>query len=275
MDLLARLKDPHIWKRIVYERLTEPLHLNLLSLPVALFGSFRLRVAFDLVVRHHNAFAILKAADLARSLGLRKMTILEFGVAKGGGLMNMCAIAKRVTAITGVSITVVGFDTGTGMPPARDFRDHPDLYGAGDFAMDVPLLRKRLPDNGRLILGDIATTVAQFLRDDLRPECPIGYVAIDVDYYYSAVSVLQVFESDARHYLPITYIYLDDIELDSHNPSAGELLAVDEFNRRGEFRKIYRNEFLENQRLFCRPVWLKHIYHLHVMDHPLRSEIRR
>jgi len=274
MSFLRRIKEPHIWRRIVYERLTEPLHLNALSIPVALLGSFRMRVRFDLVLRHHNAYAILKAADQAKSLGLNRMTILEFGVAMGGGLMNMCFIAKRVTAITGISITVVGFDTGQGMPPARDYRDHPDLYWAGDFPMDVVALRKRLPENAKLIVGNIDTTVAQFLDGDLRPDCPIGYTAIDVDYYSSTVSALRVFESDPQHYLPICHIYLDDIELDAHNPAAGELLAVEEFNRKSDLRKIYRNEFLENQRLFRNAVWIKHMYQLHVMDHSTRFRVR-
>lgn len=275
MGFLRKIKEPHIWKRIIYERLTEPLHLNALSIPVALFGTYRMRIAFDLVVRHHNAFAILKAADQAKMLGLSKIMVLEFGVAMGGGLMNMCLIAKRVSAITGVAITVVGFDTGEGMPPARDYRDHPDLYWAGDFPMDVAALRNRLPENGRLIVGDITTTVAQFLRDDVRPDCPIGYAVIDVDYYSSTVGALQVFDNDPRLYLPIAYLYLDDIELDAHNFGAGELLAVDEFNRKGELRKIYRNEFLENQRLFQKAVWIKHMFQLHVMDHPTRLEVSR
>ena len=43
------------------DRLGEPLHLNLLSLVVRLFGSFRAKVAFDLVERRKYAFPLLKA----------------------------------------------------------------------------------------------------------------------------------------------------------------------------------------------------------------------
>ena len=39
--------------RIFRERLTEPLHLNLASLLVAVFGRARSRIAFDLVQRLH------------------------------------------------------------------------------------------------------------------------------------------------------------------------------------------------------------------------------
>ena len=121
MRVLRKLAEPRILKRIFYERLAEPLHLNVLSLPVALFGSYRMKVAFDLIMRQHNAFAILQAADQATTLGLRSIYVIELGVAAGGGLMNMCFIAQRVSNITGVSIQVVGFDTGQGMPAACDY----------------------------------------------------------------------------------------------------------------------------------------------------------
>lgn len=41
--LLRRLAQPHIWKRLLVEWFSEPLHLNLLSLFVAAFGSLRAR----------------------------------------------------------------------------------------------------------------------------------------------------------------------------------------------------------------------------------------
>jgi hypothetical protein len=70
--LLKRLSRRQVWKRIFLERLTEPLHLNLLALPVALFGSFRTKVAFDLIVRQHHAFGLLRAADWAKGAGWTK-----------------------------------------------------------------------------------------------------------------------------------------------------------------------------------------------------------
>jgi hypothetical protein len=46
------------WRRIFLERLTEPVHLNLLSLPVLLFGSYRAKIAWDLIIRQQ--YALLK-----------------------------------------------------------------------------------------------------------------------------------------------------------------------------------------------------------------------
>src|SRR3954451_13561359 len=134
-------------RRILLERLTEPLHLNLLAIPVLLFGSYRTKIAWDLVIRQQYAYGILKAADLAREQGLSNVTVLELGVATGAGLMNMATIAERVSAETGVSIAIHGFDGGAGLPPALDYRDHPDLYGEGDYPMDFEGLQRILPPN--------------------------------------------------------------------------------------------------------------------------------
>ena len=59
--LLKRIAEKRIWKRIFIERLTEPFHLNCIAFFVFIFGSFRQKVAFDLVLRPYHAFAILKA----------------------------------------------------------------------------------------------------------------------------------------------------------------------------------------------------------------------
>ena len=52
MFLLNKLKDVDFWERHLRDRLAEPIHLNLISIFVQLFGSFRAKVAFDLVERH-------------------------------------------------------------------------------------------------------------------------------------------------------------------------------------------------------------------------------
>ncbi len=62
-----------------------------------MFGSFRSKVAFDLVRPRKYAFATLEAARGALDLGKREVTIIEFGVAAGAGLLGMCDLARRVT----------------------------------------------------------------------------------------------------------------------------------------------------------------------------------
>ncbi len=269
---LKKLRNPYIWKRILYERLTEPLHLNLLSLGVALAGSFRAKVAFDLVIRHNHAYSILAAADLARELGIGRLTLVEFGVAAGAGLLNMCAIGDRVTRETGVAFDVVGFDTGKGMPPPESYRDHPEIYQQGDFPMDEAALRRRLPANARLILGELKDTVPAFLGT-VSDAAPIGFVSVDVDYYSSTRDALELFDGRPTQYLPRTLIYLDDLEHPSHNSWCGERRAALEFNDAHELRKIEAHAFLRGYRLFRNARWIDHMFTLHVLDHPTRTTL--
>lgn len=266
-----KLRERHIWERIARERLAEPLHLNIASLFVAMFGSLRSKIYFDLVPRQANAFALLTAADQARKRGVSRVTVIEFGVANGAGLLNLSGVASRITKETGVEFSVVGFDTGTGMPPPRDYRDHPEFYRQGDFPMQRPdELRARLPAGADLVVGDIAETVPAFVAK-LTPDAPLAYVVVDVDYYWSTVSCVEVLTGDPELYLPTTIMYLDDIQYAGHNRWQGELLAVEEFNEQHEHRKITPYNFLRASRLFKRPVWIEHLYTLHVLDHPSRT----
>jgi hypothetical protein len=251
------------------ERLAEPLHLNLISIPFALFGSFRQKVFFDLVVRQQHAFALLRAADIAKDLGIPRICALEFGVAEGAGLLNMVQIGKRVTKETGVEIDFYGFDTGQGLPPPRDYRDHPEYYGTGDYAMvDKDVLLGKLPENAHVIFGDVADTVSKFVED---VQVPIAYMSIDVDYYWSTVDCLKVLQGDPQKYLPYVILYLDDIGLYINSEFGGELLAVHEFNQTHPIRRISRYNFIERTRLFRRPIWLGKMFIAHMFDHPVRQ----
>jgi hypothetical protein len=265
-----KLARPHVWKRIFVERLSEPLHLNLISLFVAAFGSVRARISFDLYVRQQHAFGLLQAADAAAAAGYKRVTAIEFGVANGAGLLNMCNLAKKITGATGVEFNVVGFDAATGMPPIRDFRDHPELYQPGWYPMSDPdRLRAKLTANAALILGEIAMTVPCFL-DALPDDAPIGFVSVDVDYYWSAVDSLKVFDGPPERYLSLVTMYFDDVSSQTHNPWCGELAAIEEFNARHDQRKIAPFNFLREDRILKNAKWIRQMYTLHVLDHPAR-----
>lgn len=268
--VLKRLMRKGQLRKVFVERLTEPLHLNLLSLFVAMFGGYRTKVAWDLVVRQQYAFPILYAADAAKKYGFNRVTVVELGVAGGAGLLNMCRIAERTRAATGIDIRVVGFDTGKGMPPALDYRDLPECFQEGDFPMDFPRLRASLPPFAELIIGDVAETVPEFARR-LSAEAPLGFVAVDVDYYSSAKLALQILTGDVGGLLPLIPVYLDDIGVDGSNPWTGELLAVNEFNAEHELRKIAPFTLLRSRRIFKNTQWIDRMFAAHIHDHPLRS----
>jgi hypothetical protein len=266
--LVKRLRQPGRMRRLLLERGSEPLHMNLIALPVAFFGSYRTKVDFDLASRRQYAWPLLFAADQAKRLGINTVSVSEFGVAAGGGLLNMCELAERTTKATGIGFRVYGFDTGTGMPPPIDYRDQPDRFQRGDFPMGDPEeLRRALPSFAELILGDIESTVEEFLKRDLSA-APLAFVSIDVDYYSSAKKVLRVFRGAATSYLPTVAVYLDDVGFDDTNPWNGELLAVAEFNEESERRKIAPFSFLRARRLFKNAMWIDRMFAAHIFDHP-------
>ncbi len=268
--LLKKLMhQPSARTRILKERLTEPLHLNAAALVVAAFGSFRAKVAWDLMMRPHYAYGLLEAADQAREAGLDSFTAIEFGVAAGEGLLNLCKLADEVRAETGIKVRIAGFDAGQGMPPPVDWRDHPETFSAGDFPMDVDGLKARLPSNCRLIIGPVSETVPEFLANELNASAPIGFVAFDLDYYSSTKQALAIFDDvDAAKYLFLPVLYFDDIVLPNYSSWAGELLAIDEFNQEHAMRKIQQYRFLRSRRIFKNARWIDQIFLLHLFDHP-------
>src|SRR5262249_25504516 len=153
---------------------------------------------------------LLAAADLARDRGVARATVIELGVGAGTGLLNLCDLGARVSAATGVAFDIVGFDTGRGMPAPADFRDHPELYQAGWFPMDVAAVTAALPPHARLILGDLKETTSSFVQS-LRPESPIGFVSLDVDFYSSSKAALEILKGPPACYFPWVPLYVDDV----------------------------------------------------------------
>ena len=270
MSFLGKFRQRGAGSRLFFEKITEPVHVNLMALVVQLFGSFRSKVTFDLVLREYHAYSLLKAADQARECGIEEITAVEFGVAAGTGLINISNLSKKVTDATGVRIKVVGFDTGKGMPAPLDYRDHPDLYQKGDFPMDFERLRKALPSDVELVLGELKETLPGWLKQNEGRQ-PIGYVSVDVDYYSSTVDALKILEGSAASYLPFVVMYFDDIMFDQHNDACGELLAIHEFNKAKSNRLIQRPAFIQSKRVYKNAPWLKHIFYCHVLDHSHRA----
>ena len=266
-----RISSRHGVERVFRERLAEPMHLNLIALFVAIFGTRRMKIYFDLYARPQFAFGVLRAADEAKQMGISRIKVLEFGTASGAGLLNLSEIATRVGQTTGVDIEVIGFDGAVGLPEPRDYRDHPDLYTVGTFKMPDPdALVRKLPSNARLIRGEIADTLPQFLSE-CSVEAPIGFVAVDVDYYFSTVDTLGVFAGEPEWYLPATTMYFDDVWHERHNEWCGELLAIREFNDAHDLRKIAPYNQLRGKRVFRNAQWIDKIFMAHVLDHPDRQ----
>jgi hypothetical protein len=211
------------------------------------------------------AYCVYHAAVLARRLGYRAISVIEYGVAGGSGLVALERLAADISSATGVEIQVYGFDTGHGLPAPRDYRDLPYHWKQGFFQMDKHQLEQRI-DRAQLVLGDIQATAKTFFSTH-RP-APIGAVMHDFDLYSSTVAGLSMFDVDERYRLPRVYCYFDDIigsDVELYNDFTGERLAIEEFNSAHPDKKLSKAYHLITRH--PTRVWYYQIYVLHDFAH--------
>jgi len=224
--------------------------------------SIETRVALGLGVKPMYMFGIYRAAALAKGLGLPGITVIEFGVAGGRGLVAMENSAEEVERHFGVSIEVVGFDTGKGLPTPIDYRDLPYQWQTGFYEMDVERLRARLK-RAHLILGNVGETVPAFLPTIKHP---IGFVSFDMDFYSSTMMAFRLWGGASETRLPRVMCYFDDIY--GHNEYIGELGAIRDFNLGHSEMKLCPMYQLGHTQE-CPSSWHDQIYMLHDFRHPL------
>jgi hypothetical protein len=235
------------------------------------FGSFDLRCDLDIFSRPNYAYGVQQAARLAQGLGLPAISALEFGVAGGRGLVALQEIATLAEAATGVRVDVYGFDLASGLPEASDYRDLAYTWRKGFFTMDVEELRRQLT-RATLVLGDIHDTVPAFVEQ--HNPAPVGFVAIDLDYYSSTVAALKIFDLPDDRLLPRVPCYFDDIVGEDHvfqNEYVGELLAIREFNDAHANTKVLPIHGLSAKRVVPAP-WNDSMYAMHRFDHKRYDE---
>lgn len=219
------------------------------------------------MLRPSYAWGVLHGVHLASALGIDRVSVMEFGVAGGLGLLALEEAATKIGPMFGVHVDVYGFDTGAGLPKPADYRDLPNLYTEGGFPMDVDKLRARLR-NAQLVLGFIEETIPRFLES--KP-APVAFISYDVDYYSSTMHAFKVLEADTGVLLPRVHCYFDDIMGFTCSEFTGERLAIAEFNAAHPMRKI---SLIYGLRYFLPPryaneQWAEMIYFAHIFDHPL------
>jgi hypothetical protein len=138
--------------------------------------------------------------------------------------------------------------------------------------MEPERLRAAVPAGVDLLLGPIEETMPGFLSS-LSPDAPLAFATLDVDLYHSAKQALRLFDGEASCYLPFVTVYVDDVMEPTHSIYAGELLAIEEFNREHPLRKLEPDRFLRYRRVYKHAEWLAHMYKLHVFDHPRRTDV--
>jgi hypothetical protein len=227
--------------------------------------SLQTRARWDLSPRPAYTLGVLTAALKARHQGVPEISVIEFGVAAGSGLLTLERESAAIEAQTGVQIRVYGFDSGRGLPfTTGDYRDHPDYWQHGDFPMDEAALRSKLSPKTQLILGDVRETVPHFITHTQK--APLGFVSFDLDLYSSTIAALQVFSHPQKRMLLQVPCYFDDIEYFVAHKFAGELLAIDDFNAQQRQTKIDRWYDIARQRPFPEASYLRRMYVAHDLE---------
>jgi hypothetical protein len=228
-------------------------------------GSYPYRLQNGIVERPHYGYCLFNGARLAKKLGLDRISVLEFGVAGGRGLLNLEYHAREIAELFEIEIEIYGFDTGHGLPVPLDYRDLPYHWQEGFFAMNVEELQTRLT-KAKLVLGEIEKTARNFF-DEYNP-APVAAIMHDFDFYSSTAEALKMFEAPEKYFLPRVFCYFDDIvgsETELYNDYTGERLAINEFNQTHETKKLaVAYQFLAHR---IRETWHNQIFIYHDFGH--------
>ena len=76
------------------------------------------RARWDLSTRPAYLSGMMEAVRQAGEEGVEAISVIEFGVAEGEGMLAMEREAEALESESGIHITVFGFDSATGLPAA-------------------------------------------------------------------------------------------------------------------------------------------------------------
>ena len=247
----------------------EPFRVSIISLMLKKLklGSHEFRLLCNAVERPSYSCCVLVAAKLASALGIHRISVIEFGVAGGNGLLELENMVEEVERIVPIKIDIFGFDTGKGLPLSDNYKDQLYFWQEGHFEMNEEALRKRLRLS-KLVLGDVSKSVETFISE-YNP-APIGAIMFDLDYYSSTKDAFKLFNYlNSNNSLPRIYTYMDDIssvDLLPANEFTGVRCAINEFNSENNNKKIARMEHLSRFMRLPKP-WNELVYVFHNFEH--------
>jgi hypothetical protein len=157
----------------------------------------------ECVKRPQYIWGVLQGAALGKALGMPRMSVMEFCVAGGAGLLAMQRTAELCEEMINIGIDVYGFDTGTDLPKPRDYRDVPWKWSEGYYLSDQDQIAKRLR-RASLKLGLIKETVPAFIQ--AHPS-PVAFVAVDHCLYRSAKDALSFFTQSPGFCCPELHVF--------------------------------------------------------------------
>lgn len=230
-------------------------------------GPYVLRSYFDAVQRPAYAYGVLCGARLAKALDMDSISVCEFGVGGGGGLLALEKAAIEIGRALQIDIEVYGFDTGEGLPKAGDCRDLPYWFYEGFYPMEVDKLKRRLR-KAKLVLGHISKTLPDTMHEFERH--PLAFCSFDLDYYFSTKDAINVFKGTNDTRLPRVLCYFDDLigtDSTAHGPHVGQRRAIEEFNNENQNKKISNIYGLQHKRI-VRAAWNDLMFVFDDFEHP-------
>ncbi len=225
-------------------------------------GSFKFRLGMHALKRMQYAYICFHAAQLGKKLGYKKISVIEYGVAGGQGLILLEEHVKEIEEYFNIEIDIYGFDTGEGLPEPIDYRDLPYHWKKGFYSMEKDNLKKRLKKS-KLVIGNINETSKTFFSD-YNP-APIGAVIHDFDFYSSTKTALSMMTNNSNFFLPRIFSYFDDTigsELELYNDFTGERLAINEFNSINDDIKICAPHHFKalKSEVWHHQIWICHFF---------------
>ena len=211
------------------------------------FVKFKLStsVKYNLNERPKYLYCMYNSALLAKKLGHKRISVIEFGVAGGNGIMFIEKYSERIFKELGIEIEIYGFDLGEGLVEPQDYRDLPYWFKKNLYKMDIEKLNSKIKKT-KLIIGDVKNTIKDFFKK-YNP-APISAIFNDLDYYSSTKNSFEIFNiGDHQYFLPRVFCYFDDVmgtEKEMYGVNTGELLAIEEFNKQNNKKKIHLNQNL-------------------------------
>lgn len=227
---------------------------------------FDVRLNEEGLERMSYGYSCFHAAQLAKKLGLNRISVIEYGVAGGRGLLILEEYVTEIKKILNVDIEIYGFDTGKGLPKPVDYRDLPYHHKEGFFKMDENLLRSKLKF-ANLVIGNVEETSKTFFSK-YKP-APIGAIMHDMDFYSSTKIALSMLNEDKKYFLPRVFCYFDDTvgdEIELYNDYTGQRLAIHEFNSSNNDIKLaipYNLMAKEQKKLWHYQMWICHFFQHH------------
>tara|TARA_B100001057_G_scaffold500685_1_gene617142 strand:+ start:5460 stop:6296 length:837 start_codon:yes stop_codon:yes gene_type:complete len=222
-------------------------------------------VKLNLNTKPPYAYCMYHSALLAKKLNIKKISVLEFGVAGGNGIVQIEKIAEKIINELGIQIEIYGFTLKDGLQNPVDFRDLPYWWNFGLYPTLTDDLDTKIKKTTKIIYGDVKDTTKTFFKQ-YNP-APIGVIFNDLDYFSSTLNSFEIFNNEDHFYLPRIFCYFDDIvgtEKEMFNEFTGELMAINKFNENNDQKKICLNRNLIPN---SRENWRYQIYYYHNFNH--------